>query len=75
MRSEKAVRLEFLMDPTFREDAQVLEWLDSVPNRSAAIRAALTDYVQGSRHARAQMAIAELQREVEFLRSLITSRG
>ena len=68
MRSERAYRVEFLLDPRYREDRTVIEYLEAARNKSAEVRAAMFEYVLGSRYAKQQQVIAEQEKELERLR-------
>lgn len=71
MRSEKAYRVEFILDPAYKEDKQVIDYLENSRNKSAECRAAVFDYVLGSRYAHQQQEIRRLEHEVEVLRSVV----
>lgn len=73
MRSEKAYRVEFILDPAFKEDKQVIDYLESSRNKSAECRAAVFDYVLGSRYAQQQQEIRRLEQELEVLRRVVES--
>lgn len=71
MRSEKTFRVEFHLDPTFREDKQVIDYLLQSKNRSRECRAALFDYILGSRYQQQQQYINQLEHELEVLRGVV----
>jgi hypothetical protein len=71
MRAEKSYRVEFNLDPAFREDKTVIDYLEKSKNKSRECRAALFDYVLGSRYAQQQTYIKELEHELEVLRRVV----
>jgi len=71
MRADKSYRVEFLLDPAFREDKTVIEYLEASKNKSRECRAALFDYVLGSRYAQQQQHVKELEHELEVLRRVV----
>jgi len=69
--SSEVMRVEFLLFYKFREDREVMEWLESVSNKSEAIRTVLSEYVSGSRVRRQQETIERLEHELDLLRRVV----
>lgn len=70
-RTKQTYRVETHLNRAYTEDAEVIEWLESVPNKSAAIRGVLIDHVKGSRYARLEMRNQQLEHELELMRKVI----
>lgn len=70
-RTDNTYRTEVHLNRRYNEDQEVIDWLESVQNKSGAIRGVLIEYVSRSRVARQQQQIAELERELELLRKVV----
>jgi len=82
MRSEKAYRVEFLLDPQYREDREVIAYLERCKKSgapystaAAACRAALFDFVLGSGMTRATEEIQRLEAQISAYRDAIKALG
>jgi hypothetical protein len=70
-KDEEVKRIEFLLTYKYREDREVIDWLEQVPNRGEAIRSVLFEYVSGSRVRRQQETIERLEHELALLRRVV----
>lgn len=70
-RTENTYRVEIHLNQRWNEDREVIEWLESSPSKSGAVRDVLIDYVSRSRVARQQQQIATLERDNQLLRKVI----